>query len=579
MKVYIKGTGKEVNLTQRDFVAQGGEGSVYTRNGMAYKVYHDPAHMIPVGKIQELSAITEPRVIRPQHVLTDRRGKAVGYTTKFIRDATALCQLFPKSFREREGVTHEMIQKLVRQLQHTVVEVHQAGVLVVDLNEMNFLVTRDFQNIYAIDVDSYQTDHYPATAIMESIRDWTVRDHRWTTNSDWFSFAIVTFQMFTGIHPFKGMYRGSNVSYRKKLPSDAQDDSFAVTRRRMADHVSVFNPEVMVPAAIYPFHVIPAAYRAWYEALFIKGNRCPPPTDFAAAVIILPTIKTVTGTDQLDIVEIGSYEGNVRHLWSDGSKTVVVTDKGVWLDKNRVTVTGAKTIGMCASTPRGGRFVVMDRQANPPLLFNVTDRQPVDFLLEVDEAASYDGRIYVRSREHVYEVVLTDMASGVAASTRTAVNVVRHASKLYPGVVVQSLLGSVYVSLLDAPGVARQIRVKELDDYRVLEAKYDSGVLMVVGTKGGKYDRLVFRFADDDTYDIRKAEDITPTGLNFVTLDTGVCICLTEEEKLELFSAKKGSTALKVVEDKALSGDMILAKKAGTLLFARGEKVYTMRMR
>jgi len=171
------------------------------------------------------------------------------------------------------------------------------------------------------------------------------------------------------------------------------------------------------------------------------------------------------------------------------------------------------------------------------------------------------------------------MGNTVVASTKTAVNVVRHASKLYPGVVVQSLLGSVYVSLLTAPGVAHQVRIKELDEYRVLEAKYDGGVLMVVGTKGGKYDRLIFRFASDNTYDIRKVEDITPTGLNFVTLDSGVCVCLTEEEKLELFSAKRGSTAVKVVEDKALSGDMILGKKAGTLLFARGDKVYTMRMK
>ena len=63
----------------------------------------------------------------------------------------------------------------------------------------------------------------------------------------------------------------------------------------------------------------------------------------------------------------------------------------------------------------------------------------------------------------------------------------------------------------------------------------------------------VFRFDPDfQGYDIRKIENITPSGLNFTVLDSGVCVSLTEDEKLEVFSVSKGSTSIKSVEDPML---------------------------
>jgi hypothetical protein len=73
--------------------------------------------------------------------------------------------------------------------------------------------------------------------------------------------------------------------------------------------------------------------------------------------------------------------------------------------------------------------------------------------------------------------------------------------------------------------------------------------------------------------------DINPGGLNFVVLDSGVCVCLNEDEKLEIFSNRAGSAGLKIVEDAVLGGDMILGKQGGALIFARGSKTYKMKMR
>ena len=166
--------------------------------------------------------------------------------------AQPLCRLFTRAFRERKGVTQGQILALICAFQETVQHVHDRGGLVVDMNEMNFLVDRDMQRVLFIDVDSYQTPSFPATAIMDSIRD---RDSAtYSAGTDWFSFAILAFQMFVGVRPYRG-------KHATLVDLDA----------RMMANVSVLNRSVTVPATSYPLDILPSAYRDWFEALFEQG--------------------------------------------------------------------------------------------------------------------------------------------------------------------------------------------------------------------------------------------------------------------------------------------------------------------
>src|SRR5687767_8681336 len=99
MDLFIQGQGS-VRLSQADFVAQGGEGSVYARGDRAFKVYSDPAAMIPPAKIRELSVLTDDRIVRPREVLLDAKNHPVGYTMRRVPDAVPLCRLFTRAFRE-----------------------------------------------------------------------------------------------------------------------------------------------------------------------------------------------------------------------------------------------------------------------------------------------------------------------------------------------------------------------------------------------------------------------------------------------------------------------------------------------
>jgi len=145
-------------------------------------------------------------------------------------------------------------------------------------------------------------------------------------------------------------------------------------------------------------------------------------------------------------------------------------------------------------------------------------------------------------------------------------------------------MGKAWATLFPQEGKTPQIHLPELDSYRVVDARFDNGsttavtgVLMVLGEHNGKYDRMVFRFNDTfQKYDVRFSKDVSPAGLNFTVLDTGVCIAMTEEEKLEVFSVRMGSAGMKVVEDPVLGGDMVLYKRNGKVIFPRGNVLHTM---
>lgn len=554
MKVYVDGA--EVRLAKRNYVGQGGEGAVYSKGTTAYKIYSDPRKMIPVGKIGELSAIQDNRIVRPLAVVKNRKGTPVGYTMQYCRTAYTLCQLFPRAFRDREGLDFQAVQHLVREMQEGIEGVHAARVLIVDLNEMNFLVTKDFGQLYFIDVDSYQTKSFPATALMESVRDRHMKGPRaFSRLTDWFAFAIVSFQLWCGIHPYKGKHKLKGL--------DA----------RMRANVSVFSSEVKVPKVAYPVDVIPQQYRDWYRAVLADGKRAAPPTEIGAVVMLVPDVKAITGTDLLDITEVLRGAAPIRGYWSSGQHYAVMSDT-VLLDGRRRP--GPRDVAAVAYSAMRSKAVAVHRGVQ---LQNLTDQQPIPFQLEPDALMAYDGRVYLKVRDGVHELLLTEVGTQVVASTRLACSVLEKATQLYPGVVLQNLLGTAHVSVFPASGQTYQSQVKELQGYRVVDARYDRRVLMVVGEKSGQYDRLVFRFDEQhQSYDVRIVEDVTPTGLNFVVLDSGVAVCLNEDEKLEVFQRSLAANRIKIVGDPVL-GNMTLVRHLGQLGFYRGNGLYRMSLK
>lgn len=555
MDVFIQGKGS-IRLGQNDFVGQGGEGAVYARGKVAYKIYNDPARMLPVGKINELAALTDPRIIRPQDVLLDKDHRPIGYTMPRVKDGVPLCRLFTRSFRERQGLSLTAMVSLVRRFQDGVAHVHARGMLVVDLNEMNFLLDAGFQDVLFIDVDSYQTPSFPATALMDSVRDR--HSHGFSPLTDWFSFAVVTFQMLVGIHPYRG-----------KHPTLADLD------QRMQANVSVFNPQVTLPKVCYPFDVIPQAYRDWYRAVFEEGKRLPPPDGLRPVVAFVPAVQQIAVGGKVRTQVVARFPAEILYPVQIGGAAGAVTVDGLFLNGRRHPVGRDVRIGF---TPRMNRPVAAWVEGGRLSLFDVLAGKALSADLEAEALTGYDGRLYVKRGDGLYEVEWIELPSGLRAALRQVGNAMENATQLFEGVAVQSLLGGCYASLFPAAGVCYPVRLKELDGFRVVDGKFERNVLMLVGVRNGQYHRFVFRFDSAFTgYDVRETANVAYAGLNFTVLENGVCLHLNENDELELFSHRKGAPELKVVTDPALEGVRLFRNGAQAVL-AKGDTLYSATM-
>jgi hypothetical protein len=570
MKVFVKGK-HQVELKQSDYLGAGGEGTIYARGGTAYKLYHDPTKMIAPNKIQELSSLTQSNIIRPLDVLLDDKNTPIGYSMRHISTTNALCQTFTKAFRDRNKITNDTIVNLVQNMQQTVNHVHQHNVLIVDLNEMNFLIDDKFKEVYFIDVDSWQTPHYPATAIMESVRDRHCNG-KWTKETDWFSFGIVSFQMFVGIHPYKG-----------KHPTLNGFDE------RMLANASVFRKDVTYPKVVLPFSVIPQNYLDWYKAVFEDGKRFPPPVDLVATIVLPVQVRKIVGTDNFEIKEVFSLPEEIIDYLNLGVR-ITQTTKGVYINEKIASHAAHNLEVVTSLTPKMNKVILTTIQ-NGPKLYNATDKEEIPFTGTMEQSYQYSGRLYYKTGGSLFEMNWLEH-NKIIPSPKLVANVHEQATKLYDGVAMQNLLGKHFATITPESGKSYTIALPEVSG-QVMDAKFDNNVLMVIASKAKKgakktgtqtldleYTRTAYRFSPDySTHDLKQAVVKEFVPLNFVVLDTGICCIINEDENVVLFRNKKDDPLVKIIDDPIVKGDLRLFKNGSQVVFADADTLYSLKLK
>ncbi len=575
MKVNVKGVGP-VSLTQQNYVATGGQASVYVKSGIAYKVYTDPKNTIPTDKFAELSAIADDHVIKPEALLLNDNDSPIGYTMKAVTSPYSLGQLFTKGFRDRTHVTNDHIIGVASKLREHVQNVHNANVLVVDLNEFNILVPDSLDDVYLIDVDSFQTRGYPATVIMPSVRDFSVPSSKFSPLSDWYSYGVLTFQLFVGIHPYRGTHQPSmTVEKDKRL------------EHRMRNNISAFRSDVALPGCCYPLDNIPQVFRQWLKAVLDEGKRVAPPDPKGLTPIAtLHTIikQDVVSTDKLRITKLFAIDGALVTCAEDGINCMTLSKNQhsyiLAVDGSRIAAIQALPPNLVLGcTPKLNRPIGLYIDNGTLHVIDFQSKATLSCGSAETLVKSGPSSFHIKKGPSIYELDFLERST-LHVGSHSVANVLEKASKLYDGCCVQNILGSVFVSVFPRPKTGYQVRIPELDNYRIIDAKFSGATLMVYGAINGVYDRIIVKFDDAyEKYDILKVQDVTPSALNFVTLDNKVCVSITEEEKLEAFLGKKGASSSKIAAlPLPLNGSTKLLRAKGKVAFEHNGAIYKIEM-
>ncbi len=553
VKVFIE-RNRAINLVEGDFIAQGGEGRLYGQGDLAYKIYLDPNRMIPPTKLDELSVLERANIVRPRDRLHDRDGRVVGFTMCRVENAVGLPRLFTNDYRDRFGIAAESTVRLVREMAHTIEYIHSHGILMVDGNEFNYLVdSNHYATPYFIDVDSYQTPGYPATAIMASVRDWTRADFSRAT--DWFSFAVVAFQLFVGIHPFKGRH------------PDFKKGDFA---GRVRAGMSVFNKSVTLPASTRGLEQIPLRYRDWLEAVFEHGERSRPPGEPGQVTPAKP-LRPVIGTRTLRVEILRSLNEDIRGAWSGGSVLMLRTDNHVYVGTEKY------------ACRRGEHFVLPS--CRRPLGFSLhhgrvslRDLNTGTILptpLAGSELFTVGNRVYLIRGENLCEIRVLEVGGKMVVAPGPQWKVLPNAARVYDGVIMQDVLGKMH-AVIPFRGAATAItHMRQLDGRRLLTCKYERGVLVAAAAnRGGGYDHFLFRFNEaHDEYDLIRTRDTDPP-VNFTVLDSGVGMRIIDDGELQVFSSRRGAKTWDVIRESAVKTGWSLFNHGGRAAFYAGRKVY-----
>ena len=261
--IYLE-SGEKINLTEHDLSNSGGEGEIFIKDDFAYKIFFDQSKTIEPNKIKELSKLNKDNIIRPIQSIFNEKREQIGYQMKAIYPDKCypLTRFFTTDFRQQQGITNEQVSHIVREIYSTFEFIHNKNFLIVDGNEMNFLISDDFKTIYFIDVDSYKTPSFNPTAYNPNTLDPYIKDQKFNEGTDWYIFGILFCQILLGIHPFKGKYTGTSLSFGKR----------DITKR-MKEGVSILHPKVKLNKAVRNISLIPEKMKEWLNIIFTSDTR------------------------------------------------------------------------------------------------------------------------------------------------------------------------------------------------------------------------------------------------------------------------------------------------------------------
>jgi len=270
MKQKILINQQTIVLEPSQLIQSGGEGMVFAVGNTAVKLYHQPqphqAH-----KLRHLLHLPLPaNVLGPCALVQDFQGKVLGFQMPKLPDSSQpLKQLANPLYCQKNSIQTQAVVHLFQQIHHTLSQLHQANIIVGDLNDQNifFSPPSPLPSPFWIDADSFQFALYPCPVANLSFLDpdlYHVSDFSqrpvFTLHTDWYAYFVLLIKSLLQLHPYGGTHK-----QHKSLQARAQAN------------ISILNPAVITPQSARHPETLSDDLLHHLHLVFDKGHREPFP--------------------------------------------------------------------------------------------------------------------------------------------------------------------------------------------------------------------------------------------------------------------------------------------------------------
>jgi DNA-binding helix-hairpin-helix protein with protein kinase domain len=298
-----------VEIALRDRLAEGGEGSVHPlRDGRKlvaklYKKEDGPSLPVKTAKLKRLTAMQSERLRQaaawPVSMVTDSSNQPVGFLMEYLDNWAPLYAVYQLKSRTRlmPGRDWAFLVRVARNLATCVHFVHDAGLVIGDLNESNVLVHPNAM-VKLIDVDSFQVpvegevltvDVGKAELTPPELQGKSLEGRVRTANEDCFALAVLVFHLLVfGRHPYAGRPAGDA---EITLEACIESGYYAYTNRRRVP---------VKPPPHLDISWLPGTIRELFESAFERrADRRPTAFEWYLALKDLESSLTECSTSPL----------------------------------------------------------------------------------------------------------------------------------------------------------------------------------------------------------------------------------------------------------------------------------------
>jgi len=507
-------------------------------------------------KISELQKLLSANkfIIAPIGITYDIDNNYNGFSMSKA-EGLPMCKFFTNTFHKNNKITNDNILQIIENFQKIVEFIHKNNCLVVDVNEFNFLIKEKSFEVFAIDVNSYQTPNFPATAIMENIRDYHSKN--FNQFSDWYSFAILICQLLIGIHPFDG----SNSKYK--------DNNNCI--QRMKDNVSIFNKYSKIPKATRDLQNIPKEYLEWFIKLFENGERLLPPGNITKTQIQIITKSPIIIIGKIfNIENLKTFNSEILNYFNFQNNEIIVTKNIVHLNfpqqkeilqnfKNFVVYNNVNAV-----YNNNGKIAIKDLITDKIITSN----------FNYNEVKIVNNKILTIQNDKLIQIFNFNNILTADNSWDIVQNI-----KLFENCWFQDLLNNPYFYIpynknnKTCMGI---FNLKELQNHKIIDAKFENRILVVITFKN-VYNKFIFRI--NENYNtcnlIINFNDIKLKEINFSVLNSGTGISI-EDQGILMFNNNISDT--KILQDD-LPDNSYLCTNHSNILFYNDKTIYKLTMK